>query len=160
MGIVLKDDFLKRSSIKAVQYYDEDSLFSDPLVVEWNLKFAYKPNLNSIERREKCEIETKILAFRKPATLFKSFLESRQLAIKNMGTKIDVEIVDAYERYPIGYNFREEMEWRIVSDTEEFLPFFESDLFIVIVPDEKCGSVLNQYFNKNWKIIPRIEIFP
>lgn len=160
MGIVLKDDFLKRSGIKAVQYYEEDSLFSDPLVVKWNLKFAYKPNLSSIEKKEKRELNTQILAFRKPATLFKSICESRLLAIENIGQKIDIEIVDAYARYPIGYNFREEMEWRIVSYTEEFLPFSENDLFMVIVPDEECRSVLNQYFKKNWKIIPRIEMFP
>lgn len=159
-GIVLKDDFLKRIGIKAVQYYEEGSLFSDPLVVEWNLKFAYKSNLSSIERKEKRELETQVLAFRKPATLFRSFLESRLLAIKNIVPQINIEIFDAYARYPIGYNFREEMEWRIVSYTEEFLPFSESDLFMVIVPDEKCGSVLNQYFKKNWKIIPLIEMFP
>ena len=52
------------------------------------------------------------------------------------------------------------MEWRIVSYSEEFLPFSENDLFMVIVPDEQCGSMLNQYFKKNWEVVPRIEMFP
>lgn len=159
MGIVLKDDFLKRKGIRSVHYYPENSLFSDPLVVEWNLKFGYKPNLDSNERKEKNQIESQILAFRKPAALFKSFFESRQLAINNMGTKIDIEIYDAYDRYPMGYNFSEEKEWRIISDTEEFMQFSEDDLFMVIVPDEECRSILQNYFDENWKNTPQVELF-
>ena len=160
MGIVLKDDFLRSKGIKPVHYYEESSLFSDPLVIEWNLKFGYKPNLDPIERKEKSQLEAQILAFRKPATLFRSFLESRQLAIKNMGKVTDIEICDAYDRYPIGYNFREEMEWRIISNTEEFLSFSENDLFMMIVPDARCGRTLQSYLDKNWRKSPKIEIFP
>ena len=159
-GIVLTDDFLNRKRIKAVQYYEELSLFTDPLVTKWNIKFAYKPNLNSAERREKHDLQTQILAFRKPATLFESFRESRLLAIKNVVGQVDMEIIDAYDRYSIGYDFREEKEWRIVSHSEDFLSFSENEFFMVIVPDAGCKSALQNYFDENWKKIPQIEAFP
>lgn len=36
LGIVLTNDFLKGKSIKRVQYYAEESLHTDPLILKWN----------------------------------------------------------------------------------------------------------------------------
>ena len=159
-GIVLTDTFLKRKGIKAVHYYEESSLFTDPLITNWNLKYAYKSDLNAAEISKKHDLETQILAFRKPANLFESFRESRLLALKKAEGQIDMKIIDAYDRYSIGYDFREEKEWRIVSHSEDFLSFSENEFFMVIVPDAGCKSALQNYFDENWKKIPQIEAFP
>lgn len=160
-GLVLSDQFLKKNGIAVVQYYEESSLFADSLVVEWNLKFAYKANLSSNETKEKSELERQILALRKPAALFESFRESRSLAVTKVSEEnTSLQIVDAYGRYSIGYDFREEKEWRVISQTEGFLSFTENDLFMVVAPDERCASNLEQYFRSNWEVIPEIRIFP
>jgi len=160
-GLVLSDQFLRKKGIAAVRYYEETSLFADPLVVGWNLKFGYKPNLSPSEIKEKDEMKGQILAFRKPATLFESFRESRALAMaRTPEGQTSLRIVDAYDRYPIGYDFREEKEWRIISQAEDFLSFAENDLFMIVVPDERCASELEQYFKDNWKVTPEIRIFP
>lgn len=160
-GIVPSDKFLKKNGVLPVNYYDEKSLFSDPLVVTWNLKFGYKPSLSPGETMEKKEIEKKILAFRKPASLFKSSRESRQLAVSRAADgSTDLRIVDVYDRYPSGYDFRTEKEWRIASSTEDFLLFTEDELFMVVVPDEKSKADMEHYFNKKWRTSPRVEVFP
>jgi len=160
-GLVLSDQFLKKNRIAAVQYYEESSLFADPLVVGWNLKFGYKPNLSPSEIKDKRGMERQILAFRKPATLFESFRDSRLLAVTKLSEgQTNLQIVDAYERYPIGYDFREEKEWRIFSQADNFLSFTENDLFMVIVPDERCKLNLERYFRNNWKDVPEIRVFP
>ncbi len=162
-GFVFSENFLNKNDIAAVQYYEETHLCTDPLVKEWNIKYAYKNNnsLTPVEIEEKKEIERQILAFRKPATLFKSFSESRLLEIsKRSQEQTSFKIVDAYERYPIDYDFRKEKEWRIVSqEKKDFLSFTEEDLSTVIAPNDECVKPLKDFFDSNWNVRPGITIF-
>ena len=160
LGLAFTDRFLNHNGIKAVHYFEEASLFTDPLVVKWNLKFAYRPNLSQKDQKEKKELETQILAYRKPATLFKSFRESRMLAITNTESEMNMKIVDVYDRYPTEYNFQEEKEWRIVSYDEEVLGFSENDLYMVIVPNDQSRMTLSNYFESEWKETPRVCVYP
>jgi len=157
LGLVFEDNYLRKNGIKQVRYYTEESLFTDPLVVKWNEEFAYRPNLTPEELARKKELEIQILVYRKPATLFESFSESRMLAIEKSG----LSIKDVYDRYSIGYNFQTENEWRIVSlCDEEFLWFEESDLRLVIVPDSISKKRLGKYFSTRWSSTPEIVVFP
>jgi len=160
LGLVFEENFLKRSGTNAVQYYREELLFNDPLIIEWNLKFAYRSNLSAREQKDKKELETKILAYRKPASLFESFRESRMLATEKADSGMKLEIVDAYSRYPIGYDFQGEKEWRIISYDEKYLKFSENDLYMVIVPDEQSRLRLEKYFGSKWKETPELRTFP
>lgn len=160
LGLVFNERFLKKSGIKPVRYYREESLFDDPLIKKWNLKYAYKPNLTAKELRNKKELETQILAYRKPATLFKSFSESRRIALRKTTSGVEMKIENVYDRYPIGYNFQDENEWRIVSFDKEFLEFRETDLYMIIVPNSQCIEFLSKYFKTEWKNIPNILVIP
>jgi len=160
LGIVLNENFLRKKEITPVQYYSEESLFKDSLINKWNLDFAYKPNLSQEELRYKKDLEIQILAFRKPSKLFKTFSESRRLAIEKTEFGVDIRIEDAYERYPIGYNFQNEIEWRIVSLDEEYLEFSEDNLDLVMVPNEQSKFILLKYFESEWNKAPEVHIFP
>lgn len=160
LGLVFTEEFLKKQKIESVSYYEEKALTKDPIVIEWNMKFAYKPNLPAGKLKEKSELETQILAYRKPASLFDSFRESRRIAVRNTGAGIESAIEDAYARYPFGYNFRDENEWRIASKLDEYMDFEEENLSMVIVPNEESKQVLERYFKAKWTVQPAIRIFP
>lgn len=160
LGLVFDEKFLKRNGIKPVQYYKEESLYNNSLVLEWNLKYAYRPNLSPKEIKNKEALGAKILAYRKPSILFKSFIESRMLAIKRTISETKLKIIDAYERYPIGYNFQTEKEWRIVSNDSSYLEFSENELYMIIVPNLRSKLSLKEYFKSDWKIKPEILTFP
>ncbi|MCX5832591.1 MAG: hypothetical protein NT140_12025 [Deltaproteobacteria bacterium] len=157
LGLVFDNEYLSKNKIRKVYYYKEESLFYDPIVLQWNHYFAYKSNLSPIEILRKKELEEQILAYRKPHTLFNSFSESRKLAVNNNG----VRIADVYERYPIGYEFCKENEWRISSQSnEDYLNFEEKDLKAVITSDEKSTKQLERYFATEWNVSPDILVFP
>ena len=119
LGLIFNPDFLIRSGLTQVNYYDEESLLSDEFVLEWN-RYAYCSNLSKADKDKKRELEIKILAYRKPATLFESFSESGSLVL----SRDKVEFLEAYERYPIGYNFAAEQEWRINDvDKKGYIPY-------------------------------------
>jgi len=160
LGLVFGDKFLKKNAIKPVQYYQEESLYDDSLIIEWNLKYAYKPSLSPNEIKNREDLKTKILAYRKPSTLFKSFVDSRMLAIERTDSGTKHRIMDAYERYDFGYDFQAEREWRLVSYNEDYIEFAENDLYMLIVPNLQSKLNLQKYFKSKWKVIPKICEFP
>jgi len=153
-GIVFRNTFLYKKGIKKVHYFKESELFCDDKVLKWNFQYAYRSNLNSQELIDKRELEIEILAYRKPAKMFSSFINLRRLNLKAM------EVENVYDRYCIGYNFKKEREWRIVSSEDTYLDFSESDLSLIFVPNNKIQRKLIQYFKTNWSIIPKVEICP
>ncbi|NQV18670.1 MAG: hypothetical protein HQ534_09030 [Armatimonadetes bacterium] len=154
LGLVFRKKFLIKKGIRLVQYYQEESLYNDTTVLEWNHKFAYRPNLSPEDNKRKRELEIQILAFRKPSKLFNSFSESRSIVI----SQNKVEIKDAYDRYNIGYDFQKENEWRITQQNNEYIEFSERDLQIVIAPDINSKNELKGYFKRKWTIKPIILV--
>ena len=69
-GIVLNNNFLKKEGIKPVEYYTEESVWTNPLIIKWN---HYAKN-NLYPEKHK-DLQDEIVSYRKPATLFLSFLK-------------------------------------------------------------------------------------
>ena len=161
LGLVFENRYLRLQGIRQVEYYEENSVFEDPLIIEWNNKYAYNPSLSDEENKAKKELEKRILAFRKPAMLFPSFSESRLMKMERTKDDFSVEIEDAYSRYQIGYNFKKENEWRIISkEGQEYLYFDEKDLFLILAPDITSLEQIKKYIDSNWTIRPKVLIYP
>lgn len=166
-GLVFDSNFLKRQGIKEVQYYSEDSLWTDPLIVRWN-KYQWNNAIQSMNGNKAnlipdSEIKTlqeEILTYRKPASLFPSFRKSIQLKLTYEGNCFTSAETFTYNRYGENYDFKKEREYRIAFDAgTEYMPFNESDLFMVIVPDNKSKYVI-EAFTKTWSVQPHIELYP
>ena len=152
-GIVLADRFLRSMGIRPVKYYTEESLWSDPLIRKWN----YELKSLSPDRRKDCEKE--ILTYRKPATLFSTFKNSVMAKITVAPSGGAVEFL-RYNRYPEGYDFTKENEYRIAFDGGvDYLYFGESDLFMIITPDLKAKDRVESFLKHNWSRQPEVEVF-
>lgn len=161
LGLVFDNRYLRLHGIRQVEYYEEDTVFKDPLIIEWNNKYAYNPSLSDEENKAKRELEKRILAFRKPEMLFPSFSESRLMKMERTKDGFNVEIEDAYSRYQIGYNFKKENEWRIISEEcNKYLYFDEKDLILVLVPDITSLEQIKKYIDSNWSNKPNVLICP
>jgi len=153
-GIVLTDKFLRDKCIAPVEYYNEASLFADPLVRRWN-EIAMTPGALTSER---LWLERDILTFRKPAKLFPG-LKAITANVTRQDNDISVQYL-TYDRYPEGYDFTAEREWRIAfEEVDEYLHFREEDLYMVITPDERSMTTVQDYFNE-WQNKPRLRCFP
>lgn len=152
-GIVLNTQFLKSVGIKPVLYYSEESLWHDPEIIAWN---------NAARRNEKNlkAIQDEILAYRKPETYFCRFAELTTITIRKTPDDITASPYK-YDRYPVGYNFREEHEHRIVFQTEnDHLQFKEDDVYMIIVPNSYAKEEISSFLKDKWKQIPLMEVFP
>jgi len=153
-GIVLTDDFLRDKVIKAVYYYTEESLWSDPLIKKWNY------DAKNLSKEERSQLEKEIVSFRKPASLFPSFRESVITKITRVSKGVEVEYL-TYDRYEEGYDFKRENEYRIVCDEGvDYLYFEEKDIFMVITPDIEAQRRIRDFFNHNWREKPQVTIYP
>ena len=66
-----------------------------------------------------------------------------------------------YDRYRIDYDFRAEREFRIAFEEGiDYLRFTESDLLMLIVPDLDSKAQMEEYFSKQWKRSPLINVYP
>lgn len=154
LGIIFHKEFLENSGIRKVYYYEEDRLINDDKVREWNF-YAYRTDLNTEEKLKKRELEIEILSYRKPIKMFKSFKELRRL---NLAKGCVEDVYDVYNNFEIGYDFQKEKEWRLVSFQNDYLNFSESDLSLVLVPNDKIRVELTQYFKSNWSNLPVVKI--
>ena len=155
IGLIFDEIFLKDNSIKEVHYYTEESLISDSLIINWNRNYARRSNLSNCQMLEKRKLELEILTYRKPAKLFKSLFESKIIVIggQNEG------LMQTYGRYPLGYNFKNEKEWRIISKSNnDYLCFKEEALKSIIVPDINSKTNIENYLNINWLHTPEIFV--
>ncbi len=109
-GLVLNTEFLNSSGLRPVSYYSEESLWHDPDVIAWN---------NAVWANEKNQktMQDEILAYRKPAKYFQAFAHLTTIMIAKRTDEITASHYK-YDRYPIGYDFREEHEYRIVFQAE------------------------------------------
>jgi len=156
LGMVLTNKFLKAQGIKRVHYYTEESLHTDPLILKWNHDWA-KGKLSSAEARQ---LQKEITAYRKPAKLFPSFAKSVTHVIQFGSDKPQTDYF-TYNRYPKGYDFTKENEYRIVlAEGIEYLHFEEDDMYMVITPDREAKKAIETFLNQNWREKPKVEVYP
>ncbi len=154
-GLAFNNKFLRSNGIKPVSYYSEKSLWHDQLVKQWN-ELAYQK-----EMQKRKELDKEILSYRKPATYFQSFAEQKMMKVRSSGNRITLEYCDKYERYEVGYDFKNEQEHRIVfKNNDSHLCFAEEDLYMIITPDSAAKTKVNDYLRKEWTHIPIVEVFP
>ena len=154
-GIVLTNSFLKHKGIQSVDYYTEESVWTNPLIKIWNNYLR-----NNLYPKKHKELQDEIVNYRKPATLFPSFLELTTIEIKKSLEGLSAKHY-TYDRYPEGYDFRKENEHRITFDEGvEYLCFKESDLFMVITPDLKAKDKVETFLKEEWTRQPEVKLFP
>lgn len=156
LGIILTSNFLKRNGIKRVQYYTEESLYSDPLILKWNQEQAMG-KLSDVAARQ---LQKEITAYRKPAKLFSSFEKSVSHII-HFGSGGPQTDTFTYNRYVVDYDFTKENEYRIVADEGiNYIDFEEDDLYMIITPNQEVKSRIEFFLNQNWGKRPKVEIYP
>jgi hypothetical protein len=154
-GIVLTNSFLKNKGIHPVDYYTEESVWTNPLIMERN---HYTENNLHPERHK--EMQDKIVNYSKPATLFFSFLKLTTIEINRTPESLTGKRY-TYNRYPEGYDFTKENEYRIIFDKgEDYLCFNEGDLLMVITPDLKSKDGIESFFKLHWSKQPEVRVFP
>jgi len=154
-GIVLSNSFLNKRDLKPVEYYTEESVWTNPLIKRWN-QYA---GSNLYPEKHK-ELQDQIVSYRKPATLFSSFLRLTTIEIKRTQEGLTAKHY-TYNRYPEGYDFNKEREYRLVfKEGSGALLFNESDLYMIITPDSKAKARVEKYLKASWSYQPRVEIFP
>jgi hypothetical protein len=155
-GIVFTKGFLNSNGIRPVRYYTEESLFSDPLILRWENDVKQ----NKLSANETQMLKREITSYGKPATLFNSFMYSVSHIIHFNRAEGTTTGFFTYDRYPAGYDFRNESEYRIIFDDIQYLCFNESDLFMVITPDLEGKERVKLFLKQNWSKQPKIEVFP
>ncbi len=152
LGIALTDDFIKKNYAEEVQYYKHFKIVNEPIVIEWQ-KLASKTDRTTAEGERIQHLVRKITAFRKPEKMFKEFQEKIVLM-----TNDNLEIKSIYDRYPLGYDFRNEFEWRIISDTEKYLSFKTENIVKIFTANEPQKVAIQNALSKKWEKIPPIEV--
>jgi len=163
-GLVFGESFRRRFGLGQVVYYEEMSLFNDRLVLLFNelmyINSRFRTDANEIEL---AQLRTEILSYRKPSKLWPSFGESVVVNISNNNPDSKCKLTySQYDRYPQGYDFTKEQEWRIVSSTgmTEYINFSEDDLEIIIVPDIRSRDSVHEFLVQSYKALPKIFLFP
>lgn len=151
-GLVLNNEFLKSNGLRPVSYYSEESLWHDPEVIAWN-------NAAWANERNQKAMQDKILAYRKPAKYFQAFAHLTTIMIARTTDEITASHYK-YDRYPVGYDFREEHEHRIVFQAEnDHLQFKENDVYMIIVPNLEAKKQIFSSLKDKWMRMPLIEVF-
>lgn len=153
-GLVFTDHFLKRHGAKPVHYYTESSVWHDEAIKKWNY------GLNNLSQPEKSELEQEIINYRKPATLFASFKEPI-MKLTRAAERTKLEYLSRYDRYPDGYDFRKENEFRIVfAKGADYLCFDEQDLFVIIAPNSQAKNAIELFLKQYYLKHPIVELYP
>lgn len=154
-GIVLKSDFLRKKGVRPVEYYTEESVWTNPLIKKWNYYTA-----NNLHPDKHKELQDEIVSYRKPATLFPSFLKLTTIQISKNKEGLSAQRY-TYNRYPERYDFTKENEYRLVfNNGDGVLPFNESDLYMIIAPDPRAKRRVEEYLRTSWSYQPHVEAFP
>jgi hypothetical protein len=155
LGLVFEKEFLRTQDIQPVIYYTEISLWNDPLIVEWS------NDRNSKDSKKRNKLEKEITLYRKPATYFPAFAEQKMMKVTTNIKGTILEHCHKYDRYEIGYDFRNEQEYRIAFEKgQDYMYFTEKDLYMIITPDLVSKSQIDSYLSKEWEHLPQVKVFP
>lgn len=153
-GIVLTNSFLKKKGIKPVDYYTKESVWTNPLIKRWN-----HYTRNNLYPEEHKELQDEIVRYRKPATLYPSFLKLTTIEINRTPEGLTAKHY-TYDRYPKGYDFTKENEYRIAfNEGADYLYFDEGDLFMIITPDLKAKDKIETYLREEWTQQLQVKLF-
>lgn len=154
LGIAFTDAFRRRNQIKNVRYYQLRGLEKDPLVARYNRAIVREVTF------EADNISKILLGYRKPAVLWPEFEQLFAMIKFTAGPQgAGIEKL-TYSRYATGYKFHEEHEARwITADTNHSLPFSESDVLKIIVPNSEIGDIVNAALNAKWSGV-HIMVYP
>jgi hypothetical protein len=155
VGIAFSDDFRRRLHVQRVTYYQYPDLARDPFVKRYNQATAEK---NETLRTQLSQV---LLHHRKPATLWPE-LNGLFAAVRVTETKSGTTFEkQTYSRYDEGYDFRIEREARIITEKEApNVPFEETEVLRIFVPDEKSGERVGEHIDSYWTCKPPVEVFP
>lgn len=153
-GLVFSELYFRSKGLRKVFYYTEDSLWQDRLIRKWNYE------QNHLSEKQKRELVKEITSYRKPASLFSTFKKSVITKITTVENETVLQYL-TYNRYPDDYDFSKEKEYRIVFDDGiDYLYFDETDLFMIIVPNQRSKEKVEQFLSLEWNRIPLIEVYP
>ncbi len=155
LGIAFTDRFSRRTQIQHVGYYELHGLERDPLVVKHNQARSNKDE--STTQR----LHDQLLAYRKPARLWPEFQNLyANFLLTRTEDGVDVSKI-TYDRYPTGYDFRQERETRIVlTEESQYLNFEETDVLKIIVPDTEIEKTVEKFLVTNWQVQPEVIVYP
>lgn len=157
LGLAFTDRFRSRKKVKSVAYYpDFMGLAKDPKVISLNKALA-EQDVQLIDH-----LRSEVIERRKPAKLWPEL--NNLFAVLQLkadgGGGLAVEKL-TYSRYPEGYDFTMEREARIVTSRDNtVIPFDESDVLALIVPDDRVGSLVKHYLKDAWVNVPEVIVYP
>lgn len=153
LGLAFTDAFRRKAGVKSVGYYPFEALDKDPRVIElnreiWSGRFEQRMDYWHKE----------FLPYRKPAFLWESF-QSKFYSLKVTATEGGATIEkQTYSRYPVGYNFQDEREARVVTNESSAIPFEESDVLCFLVPSEPIKVMLEECLSTSWRKPPPVQV--
>ena len=155
LGIAFSDRFSRRAQIRHVSYYELHGLERDPLVVKHNQ--ARFNNDGATTQR----LHDQLVAYRKPARLWPEFQNLYAIfRLTRTDDGVDVSKI-TYDRYPTGYDFRQERETRILlTEESQYLNFKETDVLKIIVPDTEIKKTVEKFLVANWQVQPEVIVYP
>lgn len=162
-GLVFGKKFIKKYQPKQVTYYKEDDLFNDKKIIRYNQLL----HLNSRSHEQESELRQlseEILLYRKPYKLWPSFGESVIARVRNNNPELKYNLqLWQYDRYPEGYDFSKEQEWRIAVNSkgsQDYIDFYEEDIELIIVPDINSRDEVHKFLLQNYQHQPKVVLFP
>jgi hypothetical protein len=154
LGIAFTASFERRVGIKRVHYYQYPTLEKDPAVIAYNNAVSAKdPNIQNIADG--------LSGYRKPARLWpeiNGLFAMLKVSGGPGGTSVEKL---TYSRYEINYSFEAEQEARkVMAEQARDLPFEETDVLAIIVPDENARKTVNSFLSNEWKACPNVLVYP
>lgn len=161
LGIAFTNDFIKKLGVKPVQYYDEQSVYRDPLIKKWNCMLHMESGSHN-DIKEKARLVKEITAYRKPRYLWENFSKNHATVMK-ISSESDSIFFWKYDRYPLGYEFFKELEHRVAFDGEdhpEYIYFNDQDILKIIAPNDEINMKIKNSLERNFMFRPEVITFP
>lgn len=156
LGVAFTNQFRSRYKIKKVYYYNYPELENDPMVIQLNRA------ISKGDEMERERLSKEVVRFRKPAFLWPEI--NNLFAVIKMNTMpgggMSFEKL-TYSRYQEGYDFRSEQEARLITPEDSMdVPFLESDILAIIVPNSSTKELIEAKLRKSWANIPKVLEYP
>lgn len=139
LGIAMTDKFRTRIGARPVGYYQYEKLHNDPLTLT-HIQAAVE------HRHEDPLVRAQLLHFRKPERMTPAFRIACKQGRLERTHGGDRAASTTYDRYPIGWKFSDEQEWRVIAD--EFAPdigFSCDEVLCLIAHNTRQAEALRDY---------------
>ena len=156
LGIAFKNDFQRKYKVRPVSYYQYPCWDKDPLVI------AFNQVVMGNNEAEKERLFNDLVRFRKPARLWPEFNEqfATLRLTAQIGGGVEIDKI-TYSRYEVGYDFQSEYEARwVTKEHHTDMPFRESDVLAIVVPDVRAKRLIEDALSKHWAVAPPVMKYP